>query len=684
MKLNFQDAVQYIHDNPEVYLQPDRSGKGFICPICGSGQGKHGTGITTKSMSHSQPNNLDNIHFTCFAKGCFEYADVIDIIGKAEGLDDKQKYSRAFEIYGIEIDETAEPKPKQKKPKKEEPEQPDQDYTDYYKRCAEDLQNSWTNNCYMAKRGISKETCRKKDIGIDRHFKTRDAVTGEFVEWEVIIIPTGKGTYVARNTDPICDTSNRIRNRGKATPFNLEVLKTDIQPVFIVEGEIDSLSIEEAGGASVGLGGINAGVRKVFLDAVKECNKKHKYIIALDHETEPDKIETIRQTAEELRQDLNELGAVAYVLDPFEGHKDANEALKKCRHAFIKNIRGISFSFTDRKQPEREDNNSGILWERMKKKSIENEINGLLDEIDRTANQEIIPTGFPQLDELLSGGLHPELYLLYAPTATGKTMFISQICDQIAQQGHYTEFFNLEMSNQEMISRSISRHTALNVINGEAGGKIRNAKMSVEIMNGSLWGKYSKEEKELIAKSFRDYESYANEYIRYHESFGYLDTNDIRESIDYCIATTGQTPTIFVDYIQMLSLGIAFREKKSITERQAIDKAILDLKQISRDYHTAVIVVSAVNRETSKSKTAEIELESGKESGSLEFTAGVVMSLDYEVKGNGDHFDLDEEIKRNPRQMKVKILKNRHASSRKYVLFNLYPKYSLFTEREDR
>ena len=38
------------------YLKPDRTGNGYICPVCGSGSGPKGTGITSKD---------GNIHFTC-------------------------------------------------------------------------------------------------------------------------------------------------------------------------------------------------------------------------------------------------------------------------------------------------------------------------------------------------------------------------------------------------------------------------------------------------------------------------------------------------------------------------------------------------------------------------------------------------------------------------------------------
>ena len=73
-----KEARQFIISRTNEYLKPDKSKKGRICPICGSGSGKNGTGMSTK----------DNIHYTCWAGKCFEHNDIIDIIGSEYGLKD--------------------------------------------------------------------------------------------------------------------------------------------------------------------------------------------------------------------------------------------------------------------------------------------------------------------------------------------------------------------------------------------------------------------------------------------------------------------------------------------------------------------------------------------------------------------------------------------------------------------
>ena len=92
--MNREEARQYMIQRGKEHLTPDRSGKGFICPICGSGSGSHGTGITTK----------DGVHFTCWT-GCFTNADIIDIIGLETGATDyNSKLQAAAAEYGITID----------------------------------------------------------------------------------------------------------------------------------------------------------------------------------------------------------------------------------------------------------------------------------------------------------------------------------------------------------------------------------------------------------------------------------------------------------------------------------------------------------------------------------------------------------------------------------------------------
>ena len=47
MSRETREAIEReIKERATEYFERDKSGKGYICPICGSGSGPHGTGIT--------------------------------------------------------------------------------------------------------------------------------------------------------------------------------------------------------------------------------------------------------------------------------------------------------------------------------------------------------------------------------------------------------------------------------------------------------------------------------------------------------------------------------------------------------------------------------------------------------------------------------------------------------------
>ena len=68
--MQYKEAITYINENAAMWLKADKSNRGYICPICGSGSGPKGTGIT------ENPENKN--HFTCW-KGCFSSKSFVDI-----------------------------------------------------------------------------------------------------------------------------------------------------------------------------------------------------------------------------------------------------------------------------------------------------------------------------------------------------------------------------------------------------------------------------------------------------------------------------------------------------------------------------------------------------------------------------------------------------------------------------
>lgn len=100
MKLD--EFIDYAHNHGADLLTTAKDGKSYICPICGSGSGEHGSGITTK----------DGVHFTCWAGDCFKNADIIDVVGAKLNIPlDNTHFPERLEAtareFNITLDDTA-------------------------------------------------------------------------------------------------------------------------------------------------------------------------------------------------------------------------------------------------------------------------------------------------------------------------------------------------------------------------------------------------------------------------------------------------------------------------------------------------------------------------------------------------------------------------------------------------
>lgn len=136
---------------------------------------------------------------------------------------------------------------------------------------------------------------------------------------------------------------------------------------------------------------------------------------------------------------------------------------------------------------------------------------------------------------------------------------------------------------------------------------------------------------------------------------------------------TGSIPVIVVDYLQIIKPC-----DSRISDKQNVDRIVSELKRISRDFKVPVIVISSLNRE---SYNLPISMAAFKESGTIEYSSDVLIGL--QMKGVGESgFNIDTAKMRDPRQIELKILKNRNGKTGGFVNFLYYPAYSYFLESQ--
>lgn len=171
---------------------------------------------------------------------------------------------------------------------------------------------------------------------------------------------------------------------------------------------------------------------------------------------------------------------------------------------------------------------------------------------------------------------------------------------------------------------------------------------------------------------------------------GNFDTNvdTIREYIADYIANTKERPTIIIDYLQILAPS-----NTKYTDKQQTDYNVTTLKKISRNYNIPIIAISSFNRQ---SYNASISLEAFKESGGIEYTADVVLGLQFrlladeglKLNTNGNltadaKKQLKAEFEKNPRELQLVCLKNRNGKSNFEVDLNYYSAFNYFIEKKE-
>lgn len=299
--------------------------------------------------------------------------------------------------------------------------------------------------------------------------------------------------------------------------------------------------------------------------------------------------------------------------------------------------------------------------------SAGNYIDAMRKRIEESASIPPIKTGFSRLDRELDGGLYAGLYIIGAISSLGKTDFALQIADHIAQSGRDVIIFSLEMARFELMARTVSRLSLLQVL--EENKEMTLPKTVRGILDGSRYSKYSEEEKALIDNSFRMYQDFAN-HIIINEGVGDVTADKIRAYVDTMIelihADPGKKPVVIVDYLQIIA-----PDDVRATDKQNMDKAVLELKRISRDYDIPVIAISSLNR---ANYTEKVSMQALKESGGIEYGSDVIIGLQLEGAGKSS-FDVDEAKAKNPREIEAVILKNRNGKTGETVKLNYYPMF---------
>lgn len=653
--------LEYIKAQEPTFLQRAKK-KGYVCPKCGNGTGDTGDGITRRPNSNS---------FKCFK--CGFYGDVIDLIGEHFSITDPtERIKKACEVYGISPTERRKrqkaPKSADLPPVAEEKE----DFSAFYAEA--EAANAATGFAYLKGRGISEAVQQYFHVGYVADWRSPRAIEtvlqkggnpANLPTTPRCIIPRSRYNYLARDMREVIPEREKQyekQNTGDVEFFNLEALEQS-SVVFIVEGEIDAMSVAEAGGDAVALcSAARAGLFVHYLEAHAQQITGKRFVLMLDND------EAGKRGQETLKEGLSRLGLAYIEATPTE--KDPNAMLMADREGFAALISSLQAEALNDSEESAEVT-----------KALEHSYNAaeMLDyfrHIEDHAQGFEAKTGFRGLDDEarnLYGGLHEGLYVIGAISSLGKTTFCLQLAAQVSGLGQDVIFFSLEQSKEELIAKCISRHTYDLYRESKDDRGYFIARETAQIMNNRRYRFFSPVEKAAIAEGIEAFApEAANLYIyegRYNGAR--LTVSAMRDIVKAHIERTHRAPVIFVDYLQI----IAPTDPRT-SDKQNTDNAVFELKEISRDFKIPVIAISSFNREN---YYAPVTMAAFKESGAIEYSADILMGLQYsDINKDFDDSETDakkkkrfaeiqkaaegKQSRKEPVHVELKCLKNRNGN----------------------
>lgn len=592
---------------PSIYAA-DRTQKGIICPLCGSGSGPHGTGIT------ADPKNLEHLH--CWACG-FD-GSIIDLVQADPTIAANSFLEAAMYVAdkaGIAIER-------------------DSSFSSEARKCTVSDSDTRSGTLvmakeYLARRGISEATADMLHVQFDpvwRHPKAPP--TAAYTPR--LLIPTAEGSMVTRDIRPpqsIPEDQKRYvkQNVGPSHLLNANVL-LQAAPVFVVEGAFDAMSIIEVGGQALALNSTANATQLV--DAVKNLQHVPPLILALDHD------KAGQNTQVKLEADLRAAGVNVLVADLTGDADDPNDALIANRDKFAERVQ----------EAVRNASTQVAAIENAKLEPMTVAQTPFWSTVDTMS--PCISTGLHSIDTALGGGLPAfGITVLGGRTGTGKTSLALQIACSVIESGRPVLYVSQELSAIQLTAKNLAR--CVTIKSQDTGMRYK----AIDILTGNASAAFR-------AASTKYFEIIAPKlYVMRLTEEDTVKT--IAENAQRIMRSREVAPLVVIDYMQILPTT-----DLRLQERQAIDQHVHAL--IDASEHIPFFVISSFNRtaygvgklKSDAGYAAMIDALEGafKETGLLEYSATTLLGLwsitDLDMQ-LGDRVDLDLYVIKNRWQQRM-------------------------------
>jgi replicative DNA helicase len=337
--------------------------------------------------------------------------------------------------------------------------------------------------------------------------------------------------------------------------------------------------------------------------------------------------------AEELRRAglLDAIGGTAVLLELVAGTPSVTNAPRYARivqnTALLRKLIGVAGELTDLAFSGPDDVDKALdlaetkVFEIAENRQVDSvrELGDLLpeviDEIERIQEQGHIltgaPTGYTDLDELLTGLQPSTLCIVGARPSMGKTAFALGLAVNVAIEAHKPVlFFSLEMGHRELAQR---------ILASEA--RVDSSKFRKGNLEGPDWTKINRALGRLEAPLHID--DNPNTTVM-----------EIRAKARRLQAKSGQIGLIIIDYLQLMTGG-----GESENRQLEVSEMSRGLKILARELECPIMALSQLSRQLEQRADKRPMLSDLRESGSLEQDADIVMFIYRDEVYNADSPD---------------------------------------------
>ena len=659
--MNREAAKQEIRRSWKSLFYADRKGRGVICPLCGSGSGPKGSGITEDPK---KPGNLK-----CWA--CDFQGDAIDLIMRRDNCDYNTALNSAAYDLGIKLDPykptaaedfapaaadrektRTEPAPAQnaaqseikpaedKKPAADAnaPQKGAQeaagesvaDYTAYYERCARNLSDPAAVS-YLQARGISPETAAAYHLGYDSAWISPTVIKNQQAkgsEWRPdptarLILPVNNNHYIARAISPDVSKGFSKMNEsggGGTGIFNAGAVYGDQDIIFITEGIFDALSIIECGAAAVALNSTSN--TDMFLKQLEKAPTRGTFVLCLDND------DAGKRAAAALKNGLQKLKIECITADISGKYKDPNEALTGDREALKTAIRAAQ---------DRAKNGAPLP--------------GLLTytdavEVFKNADDRFLHLkSFPEFSKVAKIKLH-DTFALAADTGAGKSSLAINFLNDL-NEDYPCIYINLEMDEITVLRRLTAVYSGLELDRIEG---YKHDEKTAAAVNISLQAITSRKPLQVIQGRYMDGDEEKSAYL----------LQQIQEIVERSTKDRTEPTVVIIDHSLLVEPqegnGSRYERFTEVSER---------LRKLSLNNNIILFVLLQQNRAGKANEEERPKNSSLKESGSWENDATHICFLWYDP---------------TDRKKKLLLTKNRGGDSGGEFAVNYWKKTQTYTE----